>query len=84
MGKVRPDHVKQMARELVERFPGKFSVDFQDNKSQVDNLAKAGSKKLRNRIAGYIVKIMSRKYVKENYEGSSEANLSYREEITPR
>ena len=48
MGKVRPDHVKTMARELVERFPEEFSVDFKRNKEKVDALTDVRSKKLRN------------------------------------
>ena len=74
MGKVRPDHVKRTARELVERFPEKFSVDFESNKKHVHALTNARSKKLRNRIAGYIVKIMARTNEKENLEELSNAD----------
>ncbi len=42
MGKFRPDHVKQIAQELVERFPEKFSVDFEINKQHVDTLTNSG------------------------------------------
>lgn len=44
MGKVRPDHVKTIARELVEQFPEKFSVDFKSNKENVDALTNVESK----------------------------------------
>jgi len=74
MGKVRPDNVKTIARELVERFPEKFSVDFKSNKENVDALTDVRSKKLRNRIAGYIAKIMSRTFAKENLNGASKTD----------
>jgi len=32
MGKVRPEHVKRLARKLVERFPDKFTTEFEHNK----------------------------------------------------
>lgn len=74
MGKVRPDHIKTIARELAERFPEKFSIDFESNKKLVDTLTNVRSKKLRNRIAGYIAKIMSRTYASENLKGSSDTD----------
>lgn len=60
MGKVRPDHVKTVAQELVERFPDRFSGDFENNKKEVRTLTNVRSKKLRNRIAGYITNIMAK------------------------
>jgi len=53
LGRVRPDHVKRLSRELVERFPGKFTSDFEKNKKLVEALTHINSKKLRNRVAGY-------------------------------
>ena len=32
MGKVRPEHVKRLARKLIERFPDKFTTEFEHNK----------------------------------------------------
>ena len=58
MGKVRPEHVKRVARELIERFPDRFGPDFQANKEAVTSLAKVDSPKLRNRIAGYISSLL--------------------------
>jgi len=74
MGKVRPDNVKRAARELVERFPEKFSVEFESNKKNVDVLTNVRSKKLKNRIAGYITKIIGRKITEKNLEESSKTS----------
>ena len=54
MGKVRPEHVKKTARELLSLYPSKFDMSFQHNKEVVNTLADIPSPKLRNRIAGYI------------------------------
>lgn len=59
MGKVRPDRVKRVARELVDRFPEKFTVDFESNKELVESLTNISSTKLRNRIAGYITRLLT-------------------------
>lgn len=59
MGKVRPDRVKKVARELVERFPERFSANFDGNKKLVESLTNISSTKLRNRIAGYITRLLA-------------------------
>jgi small subunit ribosomal protein S17e len=54
LGKVRTERVKRIARELVKRYPNKFTADFEGNKKLVESFVKISSTKLRNRIAGYI------------------------------
>ncbi len=61
LGKVRPDHVKRLARELVERFPSKFTTDFEKNKKLVDALTNVSSTKIRNRVAGYAIRLIAQK-----------------------
>lgn len=57
MGKVRTETVKRAARELVERFPDKFSNEYEANKLAVNELLRSPSKKLRNLIAGYVTRL---------------------------
>jgi len=52
---------KKIARELVERFPDKFTTDFENNKKLVESLTNISSKKLRNRVAGYITQLQKQK-----------------------
>ena len=59
MGKVRPERVKRVARELVKRYPDKFTTDFENNKKLLESLTKISSAKLRNRIAGYVTRLMA-------------------------
>lgn len=59
MGKVRSEQVKALARELMNRFPDRFTADFEANKKVVKNLIRTPSSKLRNLIAGYITHLIS-------------------------
>ena len=60
-GKVRTELEKRIARELVERFPDKFTTDFETNKKLVESLTNISSRKLRNRVAGYITQLQNQK-----------------------
>ena len=57
LGKVRTDTVKRMSRELLKRFPDRFTGDFESDKQVVNDLVITPSKRLRNRIAGYITRL---------------------------
>ena len=59
MGKVKTEHIKRLAKELLSRFPDKFSSNFDDNKHVVDALTKGATTKMRNQIAGYITHTIS-------------------------
>lgn len=58
MGKVRTIAIKSMARRLMAQFEGKFTTDFEVNKKLVAELTTIRAKHLRNRLAGYIVRLM--------------------------
>ncbi len=59
MGKVKTEHIKRLAKELMERFPEKFSRDFNANKHTVDALTEGATTKVRNQVAGYITRTIS-------------------------
>jgi len=65
LGKVRTENVKRIARELVERFPDKFTTDFENNKKLVKALTNIPSTKMRNRVAGYTTRLMAATQVAE-------------------
>lgn len=54
MGRIRQTFIKRTGEELVERFPGKFTSDFEANKKAVEEVARISTKTLRNRVAGYV------------------------------
>ena len=59
MGKVRPEKVKKIAKELLKRYPDKFTLDFESNKKALATLLTASTTKLRNRIAGYVTRLVA-------------------------
>lgn len=54
MGKVKTEQIKRVGKELLTRFPDKFSSNFDENKRMVGALTKGTTTKVRNQIAGYI------------------------------
>ncbi len=62
LGKVRTEHIKRIAQELISRYPEMFTRDFESNKKVVSELTNISSKRLRNRVAGYITQLV---YIKQ-------------------
>jgi small subunit ribosomal protein S17e len=60
MGRIKTSLIKNIALELVEKHPDKFTKDFSQNKEAVKQLVEIKSKKLRNMIAGYITALKKR------------------------
>ncbi len=69
------DRVKRMSNELLERYPDKFTIDFNKNKETIQNYAQIRSKELRNKIAGYITAIVNRNLAQQN------ASMAYSEDV---
>jgi small subunit ribosomal protein S17e len=59
LGNVRTEQIKRTAKELIKRFPDKFSNDFENNKHVVNSLVQGGTPKVLNSIAGYITRFMA-------------------------
>lgn len=60
MGNIRQINIKNIAIELLEKYPKQFIAgDFQHNKIKVAELTDVKSKLLRNRIAGYVTRRLS-------------------------
>ena len=57
LGKVRIDTVKRVSRELLRKYPDGFSGEFESDKQAVNELVITQSKRLRNRIAGYVTRL---------------------------
>lgn len=57
MGKVRTVLIKNVSKELVNKYPDVFTKDFEKNKKLLDKYLEIDSKHLRNRISGYIVNL---------------------------
>ena len=58
MGKVRTVLIKKISKDLINKYPDVFTVDFETNKKLLDKYTEIDSKHLRNRISGYIVNLL--------------------------
>lgn len=54
MGRIRQTFIKRIGDELIEKYKDRFTTDFETNKKIVQEVALISTKRLRNRIAGYI------------------------------
>ena len=70
MGSVRPRYIKNAAKNLLALYPDTFTDDFETNKRLVEQLTDNDSKKVRNRIAGYLVGLIKIGIAREAYEAA--------------
>jgi len=58
---IKPSYIKSIGTELLAKQRDNFSNDFDANKQQLGISASIGSKRVRNRIAGYITRKINTK-----------------------
>jgi small subunit ribosomal protein S17e len=57
MGKRRTSSVSRIAIRLIKDYPERFTNNYDENKKVLDELIYFPSKVLRNKVAGYIVRL---------------------------
>jgi small subunit ribosomal protein S17e len=62
------DRIKRISTELLEKYPDRFSLDFDENKKIIKEIAIIRSKSLRNRIVGYITSYLHKISVQNEQE----------------
>jgi small subunit ribosomal protein S17e len=76
MGRVKIRKVKVLAKEVMEKFPDRVSADFELNKLLVSQaLTGQVSKKIENKVAGYITRL-ARRGLEEGLEEAEEAEAA--------
>lgn len=61
MGRIRTHFIKGIAERLVAAYPDKFSADYAANKAVLEELKITEEKFTRNKIAGYICRVVRRR-----------------------
>jgi len=57
MGKIRPDYIKNNCNEIYNIYSDQITTNFETNKELLIKITDIKSKKLRNRMAGYLVNL---------------------------
>jgi small subunit ribosomal protein S17e len=68
LGSVRPRYIKNASKNLLALYPDTFTDDFETNKRLVEQFTDVSSKKVRNRIAGYLVGLIKIGVAREQAE----------------
>jgi small subunit ribosomal protein S17e len=58
---IKPSYIKTLGTELVAKQREHFTNNFEENKQQLGKSAIIGSKRVRNRVAGYITRKINTK-----------------------
>jgi small subunit ribosomal protein S17e len=58
MGNIRPTYIKRVGEELMLKFPDQFGTSFEENKKKVSELTDLSSTSMRNRVAGYVTRLV--------------------------
>lgn len=61
MGRIRTKWIKNIAEQLVTQHPNKFSDNFEENKKILKELDIIKDKPVRNKVAGFIVRVIEKK-----------------------
>ncbi len=61
MGRIKQSALKRLANKLMAEYNDEFDIDFGKNKEGVQKFSTVESKSVRNKIAGYISRIMKQR-----------------------
>ena len=70
MGNIYTRDIKRIVREIYEKYKDQVSTDFNKNKELIMSIVDVKSKKVRNRIAGYLTRYA--RLMKESSEKKEE------------
>lgn len=77
MGRIYGGVVKRVGEELLTKYPGLFDGDFESNKDKVKTALNTDSKKMVNKVAGYITsKVNSLSKTRASPEGDDAEAVS--------
>ena len=56
LGRIRTKDIKTVGNEIMENHGTKFNTEFENNKKEIKTLDFRTSKRVRNKIAGYVTR----------------------------
>ncbi len=68
MGSIRPSNIKRIAEDLVNKNPGVFNSDFNQNRAYIKNSTNDVSKRTLNLVAGYVTRYVIKKETRTKKE----------------
>ena len=85
------DRIKRLSTEILSEYKDNFGTDFSENKKMLNEITIVRSKGLKNKIAGYITKILLREHkfqvrkqkLIDDEKKSTERNSSQEKAPTP-
>ena len=85
------DRIKRLSTEILSEYKDSFGTDFSENKKMLNEITIVRSKGLKNKIAGYITKILLREHkfqvrkqkLIDDEKKSTERNSSQEKAPTP-
>lgn len=75
LGKVKTEQIKRIGKELMTRFPSKFTGNFDENKKLVDTLTSGSTTRVRNKVAGYITRTVALSQTSSEMEADIEDEM---------
>ena len=63
MGRIKQDYLKRIANGLMKEYSEEFNTEFENNKVKVQEFSTVTSNVIRNKIAGYITRVMKQESV---------------------
>lgn len=87
MGRIRNKVIKRAAKQIIERHYSRLDTDFHHNKRVSEDVAVIQSKRLRNKVAGYVTVLMKRiqkGHVKGIYIKKHEEERERKENFIPK
>ncbi len=75
MGKVRTEMIKRISLSLIDKYEQSFQPEFEPNKQFLKEIGLDTTKRLRNKIAGYITTVIKSDMLAAAQEEASEALL---------
>jgi len=75
------DRIKKISNELLERYPNKFSTNFEENKATMKETAIVRSKVLRNKVAGYITSYLRKQDVSKESQAATSLEGNTEEQV---